>query len=351
MRARCFLFTLSLWWSLPAATVAAQPAVGATNLIAGLNVQVSEGGQLPSAAALNAFLPPGGTVRDTLGWRNVELSRGHYTMPGANWQLYSVVASAGGRNVITLFTGNALYNTCGPFGFPVTTDQIKAFANFAAWAVRNDGTGAPNDHAANIPALYAVTIWNEFNGSWHACVPAGAVRRAAMATLLNAVVPQIRASNPGVRIAAGAFVGFYGLAGWFEDIGKTFDWSTVAYLDVHPYLATIPAAKAWAAQLKLLRNGNPLTGAPPIKNPMFFSEWGGPSAVNYLTLHLLDPTAPSYCNWFITHVVNADSVPVAGGEYFMLFDSPNFPNEGLLSGPLPTSITTLGLQFQQALPP
>jgi hypothetical protein len=347
-RARCVLATISFWWCLSAIAVAAQPADGATTSIAGLSVQVSEGGTIPSAAALKAILPPGGSVRDTLSWRNVEQSHGHYTMPGADWQLYSVVASVGGRNVITLFSGNTLYGTHGDFGFPVTPEQIKAFANFAGWAVRNDGTGAPNDRAANIPALSVVTIWNEFNGTWHAGVPTGEARRAAMAALLNAVVPQIRASNPSVRIAAGAFVGHYNLAFWFEDIGKSFDWSTVDYLDVHPYLAQMPAAQQWEQQVKLLRNGNAATGAPPIKNPMFFSEWGGPSAANYSIAHQGDPTAPSYCDWFVSYVVNADSVSVAGGNYFTLFDMPAFPNQGLLSGPSPGSVTTLGQQFQQA---
>jgi len=321
---------ISLFLACSDAAPAAEDRSGAVAAIAGLALQANEGGSLPSEATLRSYLPPGQTVRDVLGWQRVESARGVYAMPDSNWRLYTLVSSVGGKNVVTLFSGNRAYGM-EKFGFPENDDQRQGFADFAAWAVRNDGPGKPNGHAANIPNLYAVTIWNEMNGSWHGDIRKPDDRAAAMAALLSRVVPAIRASNPSVRIAAGAFVGFPGLADWFQKIGRGFDWHSVDWLDIHPYLADLKEkpAEVWAHQLELLRAGNPAAGIPPIRNPAYYSEWGGPAAVKYARAHADDPSAPSYFEWFESNVLRADPVPVAGGDFFTLFSSPEFPRQGL----------------------
>jgi hypothetical protein len=344
---RC-LFALPAVACLYEAAFAADLAATPPNPIAGLAVQVSEGGTVPTLPVLNAFLPPGASVRDVLSWASSEQTLGHYAVPDGDWRLYAAVASVGGKNVVTLFTGNLLYQTNGTFGFPTTPAQIQGFANFAAWAVRNDGTGAPNQHAANIPALYAVTIWNEMNGTWNGGIHTGQPRWNAMAALLNVVVPRIRAENPSVHIAAGAFIGYSGVARWFRGIGQNFDWSTVDWLDIHPYLATSLAATQWGAQVSELRVGEPLKGVPGIKNPLYFSEWGGVAAANYT---VANPNGISYFDWFQTNVVGADRKPIAGGNYFTLYVSRQFPREGLVHAPLPNNPTRLGVAFQQAFLP
>jgi hypothetical protein len=320
--------------------------------VGGLAVQVNEGGPVPDASVLKFFLPPGQTVRDALGWHRVERSNGRYSVPETNWQLYKIVASVGGKNVVTLFGGNKIYGMRGDFEFPATREQIEGFANFAAWAVRHDGAETSNEHAANIPNLYAVTIWNEMNGAWHGSISDPKERQAAMAALLNAVVPRIRTANPSVHIAAGAFMGFPGLAHWFQQIGKNFRWETVDWLDIHPYLADRKEkpAEEWTRQMKLLRFGDPSHGIAPIKNPAYYSEWGGPTAMRYTRDHAGDPAASTYFEWFEKTIVRADPVPVAGGNYFTLVSSAKFPQQGLtMSSSLADrgQATTLGEAFQR----
>lgn len=318
--------------------------------VAGLAVQVNEGGAAPSAELLKAFLPQGQTVRDSLGWHRIETERGRYVMPDAIWSLYTTVASVGGRNVVTLFSGNKLYGMGSNFDFPTSPEQIEAFANFAGWVVRNDGAGKPDARAANIPSLYAVTIWNEFNGEWHGTIDDPKMRPEAMAALLNVVVPKIRAANPSVHIAAGAFIGFQGLARWFQDIGRHFDWRTVDWLDIHPYIGGLKdkPIEEWARQIALLRAGDPRRSAPPITNPAYYSEWGGPASVHYTKAHEGDPGAQSYFDWFADNIIKPDPVAVAGGNYFTLFSSAKFPKQGLASDPSaagPPQITPLGKAF------
>jgi len=341
---------LALGLSALAAFSAPGTAVSSNTVIpeiAGLAVQVNEGGPVPSASLLSSFLPPGQTVRDALGWHRVENAKGQYAMPAANWELYATVASVHGKNVVTLFGGNKLYGMEKNSDFPTTAEQIEGFANFAAWVARNDGAAKPNEHAANIPNLYAVTVWNEMNGTWNGGISEPKARQDAMASLLNAIVPKIRIANSSVRIAAGAFTGFPGLANWFQGIGRHFDWRSVDWLDIHPYLADLreKPAEEWARQMILLRSGDLAHGIPPIKNPAYYSEWGGPAAVKYARAHANDPTAITYFEWFHKNIVEADPVPVAGGNYFTLFCSPQFPLQGLATGPT-GQVTPLGASFR-----
>jgi len=327
-------------------TVAAAEAAARAE-IAGVTVQVNEGDPVPDAALLRSFLKPGQTVRDVLGWRRTERAKGVYAMPQSNADLYALVAAAGGKNVVTLFSGNMLYNMKSD-DFPVTPEQIDGFANYAAWVVRNDGGRQADGRAANIPGLYAVTIWNEMNGSWHGTIQRTADREAAMAALLKVVVPKIRAANPSVHIAAGAFVGFQGLAEWFQQIGKTFDWNSVDWLDIHPYLGDerqMPLEK-WTLAMQRLRDGRRPEGVPAIRNPAYYSEWGGPSAVRYTLAHAGDAGAPDYFEWFEKNIVGADPVPVAGGNYFTLVANPNFPRQGLSTSPSSAAMTGLGSAFR-----
>src|SRR5690349_10878260 len=84
--------------------------------LGGLALQANESGALPSEETLRAFLGHGQTVRDVLGWQRVEPARGQFVMPDVNWRLYTLVASVGGKNVVTLFSGNRNYGM-EKFGF------------------------------------------------------------------------------------------------------------------------------------------------------------------------------------------------------------------------------------------
>lgn len=316
--------------------VAASPAFASDW---GIDVQVNEGAPLPALNVLQAVAPGGSTVRDLLGWSKVEHSRGLYRIPAANWALYQRVAAAGDKNVVTLFAGNPIYGTA-TFGFPTTPEQIRAWANYAAYVVSNDGGTAPDSKAANIPNLEAVTIWNEFNGTWNGGIQDPRQQQAAMAQLLTVVVPAIRAANPNVKIAAGAYIGAPNLATWFKGIGDSFDWHLVDWLDVHPYVANAVGATDWQHEVSMLR-------AAGIDNPFYFSEWGGGAAVNYAAQ---TPGNMAYPLWFIDHVIAVDPVAPAGGNYFTLSDAKEWPLQGLTTGKMTVpadQLTTTGGQYMQ----
>jgi hypothetical protein len=110
--------------------------------------------------------------------------------------------------------------------------------------------------------------------------------------------------------------------------------------------------------LRALRSGDRLH--PPILNPAFYTEWGGPSLVRYSCTHFLVEAAKSTCltinlskaatywNWFDKYVAGADPVPVAGGNYFTISNTSEFWNEGLTHGPSfspPYAATAIGLQY------
>lgn len=326
-----------------AATLAGAPSLARANDW-GIALQVNEGEALPPASVLAGLIPPGGTVRDAAGWHEVEKSRGIYAIPNQDWQMYQLVASVGGKNVVTLFSGNSLYGL-STFGFPVTAQQIQAFANYATYIVSNDGGAKPDARAANIPNLEAVTIWNEFNGTYNGGITAPTSQQVAMANLLNAVVPAIRAANKNVKIAAGAFIGEPSLSHWFAAIAADgFDWRTVDWLDIHPYASSAANVTTWKKEITHLR-------ALGIMNPCYYSEWGGAALANYNTNN---PQGPNYFTWFDQNIIASDPVAPAGGNYFTLSNSTKFPNEGLTFGPKAQpayAITPAGIVFvQQFLP-
>jgi hypothetical protein len=324
---------------------AAAPAAFADDW--GVAVQVNEGAPLPPLTVMQAVTPRGSTVRDALGWHRVEKSRGLYNIPANDWALYKEVAAAGDKNVITLFSGNPIYGTA-TFGFPTTPEQILAWANYAAYVVTNDGGALPDRKAANIPNLEAVTIWNEFNGTWNGGITDPKLQQAAMAKLLEVVVPVIRKANPNVKIAAGAFVGGSSLATWFEHIQQAgFDWQSVDWLDVHPYIGPLGAAN-WQRQVAELRAGG-------ITNPFYFSEWGGPVSVNYAAKFEGTPGyTMNYMQWFIANVVDVDAVSPAGGNFFTISNAAQFPGQGLTTGTLTSpqyQLTPLGAEYLRYFAP
>ena len=327
------MFTLAMLLAV------AGPAAGSTGW--GVAVQVNEGEAVPPAAVLSAVLPKAGTVRDMLQWARVEKLPGVYGVPAEDFQLYQVVASTGGGNVITLFGGNPLYGLPNA-NFPVTPAQLQGFAAYAAYLVANDGGTVPDAQAANIPHLAGVTIWNEFNGGYGGGI-VGKNRPAAMAKLLSVVVPAIKKSNRTVKISAGAFVGHSGVAHWFAAIGQGFNWKQADWLDIHPYIYEAKGAKGWAREMGALREAG-------ISNPCYYSEWGGPSAVKFMAAN---PRA-NYFQWFQQNIIAADSVTPKGGNFFELSNLPHFAGQGLTtghSGKPAYQWTGLGLQFTSTFLP
>ena len=337
------------FYSFCAALFLADPASAFPYIVqGGVAVQVNEGDGLPPPAQLLAMSNPGDAVRDIMGWAKTEISAGVYAVPDRNAALYAEVAQAGLTNVVTLFGCSTLtaYRCAGQQSFPVTPAQIAGFAKWACWVVSG----------ANIPALRAVTIWNEMNGAYNGGILTEAGQERAMAKLLAVVVPMIRECNPKVEIYAGAFVGDAPMAKWFCDIQKLgFNWSLVDGLDIHPYLTGNPLAPYqngtyWRGALvgpQGLANGCSGTTAP-IVAPLFFSEWGGPALVNALNGGFF-ASASAYFAWFETVIANAapSYYPVVGRAFFLLANDPTFPAMGLYDSDY-TAPTPLGTRFQRA---
>ena len=314
-----------------------------------LAVQVNEGDAPPSVPVLRTLLPNGGCVRDMLGWHQVEKVAGQYTMPDRQWQSYGNVASAGAFNLITLGFGNKLYGSNGyqpklnNFGLPVTPAQIQAFTKYAVWAVRKDGTGRPNATAANIPNLYAVSIWNELNGAWDGGIDDIHTRIAAYAALVNAVGPAIRQANPKVKIIIGATVGS-NIDGWYQRLLVDGTWGRNdpnVYLDVHPYIGRalsptnqyVPQLDTWNRSMLHIRKAG-------IKNALFATEWGGPLA------KFVEGNNPglNYIDWSQKNIFATEAF--AGAAWFALTSFGDSKEANLIAASTPSlQVTKLGSEF------
>jgi hypothetical protein len=297
-------------------------------MMACANLQVTEGEVAPPVQMLQYILPQGSCLRDGLNWNNVELKQGVYTMPANIAKSYANVAAAGMYNVVTIGYGNKIYGpnayqtTANNFGIPTTPAQMEAFKNYAVWAVSQDGTGVANQKAANIPNLYAISIWNELNGSWNGGISDYTQRTKAYATLVNYVLPAIRQANPNIKIILGASVGVY-VANWFYDMFITYHMLGLndpnVYLDVHPYLYTLENAQLLNSNMANVRKAG-------IKNPIFATEWGSGDAA---TFEAANP-GQNFFTWMQANVFSQDTY--VGAAWFELtnFNTAAFGDVGLV---------------------
>ncbi len=264
-------------------------------MISGLNVSCIS--SVPTSAQIARFLPHGGTIRQVEGggWHQVEQTKGKYALTAQSQQLYAAVAEAGAANLVTLAFGNKLY-TPNNMTFPTDPASQAAFARYAVWMV------------TNVPNLAAISIWNEYNGSFGTGTPQE--RQAHYAALLQVVVPAIRAANPNVKIIAGATVG-WNVDGWYRNLNKLYDLQLVDGIDCHPYFGP-DKLDTWAQKIMSIRNSG-------IKNPCYLTEHGGPIAVKL---------GEDYWSFF-HQICDADPISTMGSNYFLLQNSGKF-NSGLL---------------------
>lgn len=291
----------------------------------GIALQANETGIVPTVAQILPFLPKDKTrlftLRDTMGWHEGEKVLGQYALT-PTWQALVTLVQAlrtigyNARLIATLYGGNPLYSNMKSGDIPSANivGEIEGFTNWAAWAVKT-------------PNLFAVSIWNEMDGQTNGGVAKVPARQLALANLTMACIPVIRTANPTVKIIVGASEG-KNIDGWFINMGKVgMDYTKADYLDVHPYISTALGAAIWENQLAIIRKAG-------IVLPLWLTEWGGPAAVDY---------GPVYPSSFLKNIVAADTVPVAGGNYFTLQDSAKFPKQGLLDAT--NTITSIGTDY------
>lgn len=293
----------------------------------GVAVQVNEGSKVPSVELLQHFGPC--VVRDAAGWHHFERRPREYSIPERLGTLYENVVRAGGKNHVTLYGGNKLYDMPSTASFPITEAQIRGYVDFCVYVV------------THVPGLDGLSFWNELNGKFGGGVPSGKPRKSAYARLLSAAVPAIRSAAPSVKIAAGAFIGHPSLDRWFIDIrdDKTldanFDFDDVDELDIHP--ATREVEK-WAVNRSKLRRAG-------IANPIRMTEFGGQTYVNY------GPADTGFFSWYKEHFWDNDEVPPAGANFFCLHSEKHaFERMRLITDPtsLEQTVTPCGSDFLKA---
>jgi hypothetical protein len=208
--------------------------------------------------------------------------------------------------------------------------------------VSHDGGSQPDAHAANIPNLYAVSVWNELNGTWTGGIGDIPTRIAAYARLVNSVGPAIRAANPDVKVIVGATVGA-NIGGWYMRLFANHMWGKNdpnVYLDVHPYIGAsltpanqnVPALATWNRSMTLIRGAG-------INNALFATEWGGPVA------SLVEANNPglSYFDWIQTNLFAKENF--AGAAWFAVTKFGKSGTGALVNVSGSVQTTKLGAEF------
>lgn len=311
--------------------------------VQGVNVQVSSGRPVPTVAQLQTVLNPGDFVRDMLIWQNADplcnlapYASHNLSIPTSMAALYNAVQTAGGKNFVTLGWNNVACgqsNQAGTVTFPNTHATRVEFGYYAVAALRQ------------VPAIGAISIWNELNGTWNGGYTTEASQLENYCLLSNQVINDVRAVNKTIPIAIGATVG-WNVGGYIIDMFKKYGCGGMndptIWIDVHPYLtgATVipPSTTDWTAW----NNTVAAIRAAGITNPLVGSEWGSAFGYNWDVAH----PGSNYITTFESAVVPRGSSWGGLMWYELLYDG-STPNAGLfaLNG---TTLTTVGKQYVAA---
>ena len=298
-------------------------ATPVTAMSMGVAVQVSNGKKIPTQAQLEQILRPGDMVRDVLGWHKVDahcdLTRGRQIeIPGDMMTLYQRVQAAGGLNFVTLAFNNRHCGQPGNSGAQAFPDTPALRAEFAAYAA---------EVARRVPALGAISIWNELDGTWNGGIASQPERLRQYCLLANAVIIEVRKVNKTLPIAIGASIG-PDIDNWFIEMfdqrgcmGKA---DPTVWLDVHPYLSGHKIAKAHKLDFTLWRSSIANMRSDGITNPLAATEWGAKAAFIWQTAH----PAGDYMTKFQNEVLSRDPGWATALWYEMLYDR-RAPNAGL----------------------
>ena len=312
----------------------------------GVAVQVSNGRAVPTVEQLKMVLPPGGFVRDVLGWHRVDRACNlrndpaqQLTIPPRLASLYEAVQKAGGKNFVTLAFNNrncGQSSNSGVRNFPNTPMLRAEFAAYAAAVVRQ------------VPAIGGVSIWNEFNGTWSGGYTTNSAQKLTDYCLLsNAVIAEIRKADPKLPIAIGASVG-PDIGKWFVDMFDNYGCfgkgDPTIWLDVHPYLSGKIITALHKVDWTVWHDSVALIRARGIANPLVATEWGAKSAYQWTLAH---PNG-SYPKTFQTRVLGQDPNWGALMWYQMLYDK-RTPNAGLFD--VDGVLTTRGAEYVDAFLP
>lgn len=309
-------------------------------VVHGVAVQVNEGKRIPTVAQLKTVLAPGDFVRDVLGWHKVDRKCNLRTdpsipivIPAAMTTLYQNVASAGGKNFVTLAFNNRACGQSVNSGGTTFPNTAILRAEFAAYAVRV---------VRQVPALGGISIWNELNGTWDGGYANRADKLRNYCLLVNEVIREVRKVDGNIPIAIGATVG-WNIGTWFtemfDDYGCIGKADPAIWLDVHPYLSGKLDNASGKTDWQLWNEEVAHLRARGISNALIATEWGAKSSYTWLT----ENPGGNYVKTFQSNVVSQDANWAALTWYQLLYDKKT-PNAGLF-GQSGTSLTTVGTQY------
>jgi hypothetical protein len=299
----------------------------------GVDVQVNEGGPVPTVAQLETVLSAGDFVRDILGWHHVDPNCNLRTdpalaivIPPPMAQLHANVQAAGGKNFVALAFNNTACGqatTSGSDAFP-DTDELRA--EFAAYAVRV---------VRQVPALGGISIWNEFNGTWNGGYRKGSVKWPIYCLLANKVIAEVRKVDKTVPIAIGATVGVApagAVTKMFDKYGCVGKGDPSIWIDVHPYIGR--NWDKWDKSAAKIR-------ADGVTNPLIASEWGANPAYRWTQAN----PGGDYMTKFETEVLGTHG-PWAGSIWFALLPDRHIPHASLFDEN--GALSPLGSQYVAA---
>lgn len=317
-----------------AAALLATGSAAQAQQVHGVNVQVNEGGDVPTVAQLQTVLNPNDFVRDVLSWHNSDPGCNlrtdltlSLTIPKKLGELYGNVQAAQGKNFVTLGFNNTHCGQISNSGADTFPDTDELRAEFAAYAVRV---------VQQVPALGGISIWNEINGTWNGGYKNTADKLTNYCLLANKVIAEVRKVDKDVPIAIGATVGVHMgmfIINMFDIYGCIGKGDPTIWLDVHPYVG-----RNW----QKLDDAIAKIRADGITNPLIASEWGAGAAYRW---SLANPNG-NYMTTFDAMVLSRNP-PWAGSMWFELLYEKKFPRTTLFDKKGLT-LTAFGAQYVAA---
>ena len=205
----CLLFCII---SLPMAALAADP------FITGACTHFGQGkGLLKSNLSM---MKQGGiaSLRDEVGWRAIERTKGQFAMPAAWDEFVDEGIKAGVEPLIILDYGNPLYDNGDK---PRSAEAIEAFCRYSEFVVR---------HFKGRVRLYE--MWNEWDIAIGSRTPGSADDYAA---LIKKVYPRIKAVDPSITVYGGACTPGGVRNGWLEKVLAQDTLSSMDAVSIHTY--------------------------------------------------------------------------------------------------------------------
>jgi hypothetical protein len=158
------------------------------------------------------------SIRDEVGWRSIERTKGVYTMPESYEAYVNAAIAAGLETMLILDYGNPFYDNGDK---PLSPEAVEGFVKYSEFIVR---------HFKGRVKLYEV--WNEWDIGIGGTTPANAL---TYVNLLAKVYPRIKVIDPSIVVMGGAMTPGGLQRGWFEEMLKAGGLKYLDEVSIHTY--------------------------------------------------------------------------------------------------------------------